>query len=277
MKYLITGSSGFIGRNLIRHLKRNNLQFEELKLLPEKDNKLIINEAFLDKQLGNLKSSLNEFDSFIHLFWVDTNNWKSKNHLEFNLPLSKKIIKKISSQGLKNITVLGTCLEYGLVEGVLNENQIEFPHTNYSLGKLKLLKLLTEMSMNNQINLNWLRLFYVYGKDQPEETIYGSLKKSIKNNKRSFDMSEGNQIRDYLEISKAIEIIEKIACKKKNLGVINVCSGKGEALKSHVRKWVKEISPESKIELNFGYYPYRKDEPFSFWGDVKKLNKILES
>ena len=48
-----------------------------------------------------------------------------------------------------------------------------------------------------------------------QDTIYGSLKKSIKNNKRSFDMSEGNQIRDYLEISKATEIIEKIACMKK--------------------------------------------------------------
>ena len=46
MKYLITGSSGFIGRNLIHHLKKNNHEFEELKLLPEKDNKLIINEAF---------------------------------------------------------------------------------------------------------------------------------------------------------------------------------------------------------------------------------------
>lgn len=87
-------------------------------------------------------------------------------------------------------------------------------------------------------------------------------------------MSGGEQLRDYLPVDEVAEIIVELALNNPDSGVVNICSGEPVSVKALVEGWIKDLS--ASIEPNLGYYPYPDYEPMEFWGDRKKLNKILE-
>jgi len=86
-------------------------------------------------------------------------------------------------------------------------------------------------------------------------------------------MSCGEQIRDYLPVQKVAENIVNISLQNKIKGVINCCSNRSISVRKIVENRIKE--KKSKIKLNLGFYSYSKFEPFAFWGDDTKLNKII--
>ena len=89
-----------------------------------------------------------------------------------------------------------------------------------------------------------------------------------------FNMSEGDQIRDYLHISELVEKIKKLSLNNRNNGIVNLCSGVGISMKDLVNKWIK--TNNWNIKVNLGYYEYNKDEPMSFWGNNSKYKKIFK-
>ena len=58
-------------------------------------------------------------DAMIHLAWEGLPNYKAAFHVEENLPRHYCIFKKLIEHGLTDITVTGTCFEYGMQEGCL--------------------------------------------------------------------------------------------------------------------------------------------------------------
>ncbi|HOP41549.1 MAG TPA: hypothetical protein PLI53_10955, partial [Geobacteraceae bacterium] len=57
-------------------------------------------------------------------------------------------------------------------------------------------------------------------------------------------------------------------------GIVNACSGNPVS----VRRLVEEriTARGSSIRLNLGYYPYPDYEPMAFWGDTRKLSRLLD-
>ena len=117
--------------------------------------------------------------------------------------------------------------------------------------------------------MKWLRLFYTYGIGQNENSIFSQLDRAIKNNDKVFNMSAGEQLRDYLPVEKVGEIIVKTSIQNETTGIINCCSGKPVS----IRKMVEDhlVKNNSSICLNLGYYPYNDYEPLAFWGSTEKL------
>ena len=81
-------------------------------------------------------------------------------------------------------------------------------------------------------------------------------------------MSSGEQLRDYMEVNDLAKKIVLLSSLKKNLGSINLCSGRP----IRVIDLVKKICTEKnwKIKLNTGYYELSKNEPKNFWGIPNK-------
>ena len=113
----------------------------------------------------------------------------------------------------------------------------------------------------------------MYGKGQNPNSLLSQLNKAIVNDEKIFDMSGGEQVRDFSPVEKVAEYIVEIALQKKVTGVINCCSGKPVTVKEFVENHL--IRNNQKITLNLGYYPYPDYEPMRFWGDDTKLNTIL--
>ena len=122
--------------------------------------------------------------------------------------------------------------------------------------------------------MKWVRLFYIYGKGQNPNSLFSQLEKAVANGEPEFNMSKGEQVRDYLPVEKVAENIVRIARQQETTGIVNCCSGEPVTVKSMVEDYLKRN--RKTIHLNLGYYPYPDYEPFRFWGDPSKLKTILE-
>jgi nucleoside-diphosphate-sugar epimerase len=278
MKIALTGVSGFIGNNLIKILlKKKNIEILNLYRKKKFIHKKVKNIKFDFHNLNsNFYKKLKNTDILIHLAWDNLDDHNSKKHIR---TYKKNLIflRKIISQKIKNIFIMGTCFEYGKKkEGLLKENYNTYPSNNYALSKDLLRKSLFKNTKKKTFtNIIWGRLFYLYGDKQPEKTLYGALKKSIKNNDKKFNMSPGNQKRDYLHIDDVSKYVYLLSVYSKKSDIFNICSGKGVRLVKIVKKWIK--SKNSKIKLNLGYYDYSSKEPLHFWGSNNKLRNFIKS
>ena len=111
-------------------------------------------------------------------------------------------------------------------------------------------------------------------KGNPETSLYSLLQDAIRRGSRLFDMSGGDQVRDFLPIDEAARLIIDAALLKGNTGTLNVCSGEPKLVRSLVKSWIDESG--SRITMNLGRLPYTADnEPMAFWGSRAKLDTLL--
>jgi dTDP-6-deoxy-L-talose 4-dehydrogenase (NAD+) len=117
--------------------------------------------------------------------------------------------------------------------------------------------------------LTWARLFYVYGDGQGPASLLSQLKAAVKRGESKFNMSGGEQLRDYLPVDRAAASLATLALTARDNGIVNVCSGEPISVHRLVRTWIEQNG--WKIEPNLGHYPYPDYEPLAFWGNCRKL------
>lgn len=283
MKVLVTGATGFIGNYVVMELLKNNHQVIATSSNEKKANDF----SWFDKvqyiafNLSQFDESINYFnffnqpDAIIHLAWEGLPNYKSLFHFEENLPRHYVFIKNMVTNGASDITVTGTCLEYGMQEGVLSEQLPSMPDNSYALAKDSLRKFLEQLQKFIPFNFKWIRLFYMYGKGQNPNSLISQLEKAIEQHEQVFNMSGGEQMRDFLPVTVVAKYIVDTALQQQLTGVINCCSGIPIKVKQFVEQYLKE--KKLGIQLNLGYYEYPDFEPMSFWGDTKRLNTIISN
>lgn len=272
MTILITGGTGYIGKNLLKKF----ISFQsKVYILSRKKNKfnqkkkIIFLKGSIEKPPKKLLN--NKFETLIHLAWDNLDNYNSKEHLR-NLKFHKKFLKKMINNGLKKIIVTGTCAEYGLKNGLLYEKNKVKPISNYAKSKDDLRKYINKLIINKKIIFNWIRVFYLYDGNEPKKTIIGLLKHAILNKKKYFKMSLGQQTKDYVSVFVLIKLIILLIKKNIKYKIINCCSGKPTKIIDLVKKYAKK----KRIKIIKGYYPVPKNEPFYFYGSKLILDKIFQ-
>lgn len=280
-KVLVTGATGFIGNYVINELLKHDVEVIATSSNKEKAKQQLwfdkVKHISFDLKLFNPTTNyflfFDEPDIVIHLAWEGLQNYKSSFHIGENLPGHKALLVNLICHGVKNLTVTGTCLEYGMQEGCLSEGMQIFPANPYAIAKNELRKYLEQLQQQFSFSFKWVRLFYMYGKGQSPSSLLSQLDKALQQGDTVFNMSGGEQTRDYLPVSKVAKNIVDVAFQTNIEGIINCCSGIPVSVKDFVEQHLYEAG--KTIQLNFGYYPYTDYEPMDFWGSVEKLNKAL--
>lgn len=282
MKILVTGATGFIGNYVVNELLKNNCEVIATSLHIEKAK-----DAVWFSQVKYIPFNLQEFndntdyftffnepDAMIHLAWEGLPNYKDDFHTDINLPRHLAFLTNLVRNGLINLSVTGTCFEYGMKEGSLGEEMHCEPANPYAIAKNELRIQLEQLKANKFFNFKWIRLFYMYGQGQSVKSLISQLETALDNNEKAFNMSGGEQVRDFLPVEKVAANIVKIALQNNVQGIINCCSGIPVTVKAFVENYLKERN--KSIQLNLGFYPYTDYEPMKFWGDTSKL-KLIKS
>jgi len=267
MKCALIGASGFLGRHCIPFLS-NNFDSVVATYTTARPTSLYLNVTHKKLVISPISSvSLSELgnpDVVFFLPWGFLQDFSSPQHIEQELPKYLRFLTSLITQGLPYLVVAGTCLEYGLQEGCLDPDSPLYPLIPYAQAKCILHSSLRRLQQTYSFTLNWSRFFYIYGLDQNPRSLYPSLMQSINQNNSIFNLSEGNQVRDFIHVDSAAMLFSSIPFLYSCSTTINISSGSPISVKDQVHQWCKQS--KSNIRLNLGFYQIPFYEPFRFWG-----------
>lgn len=275
MRVAVVGASGFIGRHVVRTLVSKGHEVVAVSRHPDPPISPLVAPMALDvaDTETNLFTRIGQPDIVLYLAWGGLPNYGSTHHLSEELPRHVAFLDACINSGLKQLIVTGTCLEYGMQTGQLEETTPASPTTAYGEAKHRLHQHLLELQMTRKFGLTWLRLFYLYGSGQASTSLYSQLRAAVSSGEASFNMSAGDQLRDFLAIETAAEYIATLTLEHADAGIVNVCSGRPVAVADMVSGWLDEWNVS--IALNRNVYPYPDYEPHAFWGNALRLNSML--
>jgi nucleoside-diphosphate-sugar epimerase len=281
MKYvLVTGATGFIGRHIVPALLERGYRVDavardpkKIQTMPWRDKVRFFSCDIHDPDL-DITAELGTPDLLVHLAWPGLPDYQNLSHVESTLPADFRFIRQMVTSGVRQIIVTGTCFEYGIHNGMMNENRTTDPVTPYGLAKDTLRKYLQALQTVRPFSLQWIRLFYLYGPGQNPNSLLSQLDTAIDKGDPVFNMSGGEQLRDYLPVEEAAHRIATMAEHPDCEGIFNCCSSRPISVRHLVEEHIAQR--KATISLNLGHYSYPAYEPMAFWGDGQKMRKILE-
>jgi dTDP-6-deoxy-L-talose 4-dehydrogenase (NAD+) len=275
----VTGATGFVGRHLVSALLAKGFKvravsrnLEVARALPWFENVEFVAADIHARDL-DVESLASGMDAIAHLAWSGLPNYQALFHFERNLPLDHAFLKLVIAAGIRQVLVTGTCFEYGLQNGPLSETIEAKPCTPYGLAKHTLRLFLEALQREHTFTLQWARLFYLHGEGQNPNSLLASLDRAIDAGDAQFNMSAGDQLRDYLVITQAAFQLASLIEHSNVDGVINCCSGQPVSVRALVEQRVGQR--QSSIALNLGHYGYSTHEPMAFWGDARRISQLM--
>lgn len=272
MKTLFLGSTGFLGSAVLAELSKDN----DITLLSQNSNQPQLPST--KKIVGSLDDSKtleilsNEgFERLIDCSWFGLPNLNPENNLK-NLNMKIGVYKILFSSGLREINSIGSCLEYGSITGVADENTQGKDLNDFAKIKLELL----EYVQNFEIPYRWFRPFYLVGRGQHRNSLLSTAVARIGEGE-DFEPNNPSACYDYISVLDAGRGISSAIQNVECLGIINVGSGKLHSvndLVNTVRSYFGKPSKSSEAKDGL-IANISKIQEFTSWTPEYSLSEIV--
>jgi nucleoside-diphosphate-sugar epimerase len=281
---LISGCTGFVGRNLIssEHFKDYNLfclirtpeQANDLKRIRHDINFIKVEE--LNLSFNGLK-----IDACIHLAAYGVNP-NQNDYIEFvnvNILLTLKLYEFSKNLGCRLFINVGSVSEYGkkYSNSVISESDFPFPDNLYGTSKYSAHLLLNSLKKNINLKLITVRPFGLFGKYESMNRLYPQVVSSgIKN--ELLKLTAGNQIRNIVYVIDFIKFLKLLIEDNENINeeVINFTNSIPISIKDFVSTIVLKLGFKSTL-FQFGLLPYRKNDSMVNVGENKLMNSLIKN
>ncbi len=291
-KYLITGSTGFIGYHLVNRLCKDSknivygidsinsyytTRLKKIRLRILKKNR---NFSFKKLNMTNKKQLSLEINKInpnyiIHLAGQPGVMYSFKNpksYLKNNLIATKNLINIIRHKNLKKFIFGSSSSVYGEQKKYpIKENSSLNPKNYYALTKKKCEEIiLNDKKLNNKSII--FRFFTVYGPLSRPDMFVSIFLKNLKKNKTTFLYNKGNHFRDYTYVDDIVEFLIKSLKKRKNIfkkKIYNICASRPKKIIDLVGIMGRNLNIRPSIK----FMPKRKGEMLKTYGSNNKLLK----
>lgn len=278
-KILITGANGFIGINLINKLNKHDKNIYTI-IEPGTEIEKIknIKHRFIcvtDKQ--SIKKYILQVspDIIIHLAAYINNDMSPENVKKstgINVGGTLNLLDCAASLLKKpKFIFISTGEVYGAHSSPARETSKCKPLSVYSITKFSAEDLCRKYHDKFGLPVLIVRPSLVYGPHQKEKMFIPSLISSLLKGK-SFDMTQGEQLRDFIYVEDFTDALSALV-KKDKQGLFNISYGASVEIKK-IAVMVKKII-KSKAVLNIGAIPYRKNEIWNYGLDNTKIKKEI--
>lgn len=278
-RVLVTGGEGYLGRYLTNKLINLGAEVYSIDIKETSQNdkvkyfKVSLNN---EKELFKIIKDVNpELIYHLAASLERTRDFSKANTIySINLNGTVNLLNALKSINYRNFVFISTSEVYGgqEIQSSISEGSKFIPTSPYSLSKYFSELTLQTFSKINQKHFTILRVFNFFGPQMPQSFFIPQLITKLENN-QDFDMTKGEQSRDYTYIDDITDALILASSQKAYDEIFNVCSGTGISIKDIALRFKKIINSKSKI--NFGAIPYRENEVWNMTGDNSKINQFL--
>lgn len=248
-KLLITGGTGFIGKNVIEELLKKGYEVHSLvypPFSPIQNNLYQYEINLLDLESVNKFFKKHKFKKLIHLAWyVGKGCHSSDLNLDWTLA-TLNLLKAFKEQGGEVFLGAGTVSEYEYKYGYLLENSTPTsPQTLYGECKNSIYKIAKVYCKQNNIKFKWPRIFNLYGPNEKEQRLMPSVINSCLKDE-DVKVSDCLKYQDYLHVKDTAKGIVSVL-ESDIEDAVNICSGSPIQLREIVNKITKYTAFNGKI------------------------------
>lgn len=229
---LLTGAGGFVGRQLLREILARNCRVRlvvragALARFRDMDaiESVVTTPDLWAESVEWCADLCRGIDTVIHAAWyAEPGQYlqSPKNHQ--CLAGTIRLAQGASEARIRRFVGIGTCFEYDLNAGELSVTTPLRPATPYAEAKAAAFTVLSQHLSSQATEFAWCRLFYLYGEAEDERRLVPYLRAMLGAGKPA-ELSSGKQIRDYLDVREAAQMIVDVALGVEQ-GAINICSG----------------------------------------------------
>lgn len=263
---LLTGSTGFVGRQVLRALGEKGVRVRAVvregkhEHVAELENiESIVTTPDLFAESADWWADVCKgIETVIHVAWyAEPGKYlQSAKNLDC-LTGTLQLAKGAAQSGVKRFIGIGTCFEYDLSAGMLFVDTPLRPLTPYAGAKAAAFMALAQWLPSQEVEFAWCRLFYLFGEGEDGRRLVPYLRSRLAAGEPA-ELTSGTQIRDFLDVREAGYMIAQTALGDRQ-GPVNICSG----IPITVRQLAERIAEEyQRLDLlRFGVRPDNLVDP----------------
>ena len=255
LSILLTGSTGFIGSNLLIYLKKKNIKIYDILRHPKKRKKGKNYYPIIFKDNSELECKLRKvkINSVINCASHYSLKQDSNSLIQLinsNVTFGTIIIKNTSCK-IKKFINFGTMMEF--------EGNKQNPNNIYALTKVFYEKILNYFQINNKkIKIYNIKIFETFGDNDNRKKIIPTIINNYRNNK-TFKLLSSKIKMNFVNIDNIIKFVDKILFKnikpgsyclrdKKFINVNNTLNIINKKLKKKIK--IKILNKKTKNQTN---------------------------
>src|SRR3989344_5891309 len=232
-KFLVTGSSGFIGKNISDYFWQNGLAFTSFDLSNGQD---ITNAKHLH--------SMPKHDVVFHLAAKIRDDGNAESIHKVNVEGTKNVLDycRLNDASL----VFPSTYVYGNPKYLpIDEAHPVQPENNYKKSKLQAEEMCREYSEKHGLKITILRIFNPYGKYQPSDFIISRIISQLNNS--VIELFDPAPRRDFIHVSDIVSAFIASQKQKTKFEIFNIGSGKSASVKELVDLILKIAKKNLKV------------------------------
>ena len=258
-KILVTGSNGFIGRQVIKRLNKS-------EVISDSINTKRINLQNLEEVM-----KLNRSDIVIHLGGKTQKELDWNDYFINNVIGTLNILEYCIRKNVKKIIFVSSYVYGNPKYSPIDEQHQISPHNLYTKSKFLAEELCKIYSEKYKLNVIILRPFNIFARSMNKDYLISNLIESI-NTKKTVTITNRTSKRDFLYIDDFIELILKIKDYDFKYEIFNVGSG----ISYSFDEVIEIIEKNTSKKLNLEYKNDDQSYIQNITADNSKITKILD-
>ncbi|WP_114972560.1 NAD-dependent epimerase/dehydratase family protein [Rhodoferax ferrireducens] len=274
MRVLLTGASGFLGRYVLDHLRRQGVDTVMLGRTRAPDSAFadfIEADILASPDLATLTQASGA-THLLHLAWYAEHGqyWTSPLNLRW-VDATIRLVEAFCQTGGQQVVVAGTCAEYDWSYGYCREDCTPLnPATLYGTAKDAARRLVMAVCAQYHVPCAWGRVFLPFGNGEASPRLIPSLIDVFRGKRPPFGIN-AFAYRDFLHASDVAEGLLTLLRRGAH-GAYNISSGQPVQLADVVRDLARLLDADPQAVL--GLTTERPDEPLLLVGESRKLQSL---